>query len=156
MFGELHTPCTLKEDLSLCRFRKRIDELQSIKRLHFRPYKTIHVFPVTAKSRPKVDPSFISVQWFFYTPYKCRYKAREVSGHVFVCQRSCICVLEVMYLCVRGHVFVCQRSCICVLEVMYLCVRGHVFMCWGIDLISFYDLSIGFWTCSDSVVFCSF
>jgi len=27
MFGELHTPCTLKEDLSLCRFRKRIDEL---------------------------------------------------------------------------------------------------------------------------------
>ena len=33
-----------------------------------------------------------------------------------------------MYLCVRGHVFVCQRSCICVLEVMYLCVRGHVFV----------------------------
>jgi hypothetical protein len=32
-----------------------------------------------------------------------------------------ICVLEVMYLCVRGHVFV--------LEVMYLCVRGHVFVC---------------------------
>ena len=48
---------------------------------------------------------------------------------VFVCQRSCICVLEVMYLCVRGRVFVCQRSCICVLEVMYLCVRGHVFVC---------------------------
>ena len=22
-------------------------------------------------------------------------------------ERSCICVLEVMYLCVRGHVFVC-------------------------------------------------
>ena len=36
-------------------------------------------------------------------------------------ERSCICVLEVMYLCVRGHVFV--------LEVMYLCVRGHVFVC---------------------------
>ena len=36
---------------------------------------------------------------------------------------------------------------------MYLCVRGHVSVCWGIDLISFYDLSIGFWTCSDSVVF---
>ena len=54
-----------------------------------------------------------------------------VRGHVFVCQRSCMCVLEVMYLCVRGHVFVCQRSCICVLEVMYLCVRGHVFVCWG-------------------------
>ena len=43
--------------------------------------------------------------------------------------RSCICVLEVMYLCVRGHVFVCQRSYICVLEVMYLCVRGHIFVC---------------------------
>ena len=23
-----------------------------------------------------------------------------------------------------------ERSCICVLEVMYLCVRGHVFICW--------------------------
>jgi hypothetical protein len=34
---------------------------------------------------------------------------------------SCICVLGVMYLCVRGHVFV--------LRVMYLCVRGHVFVC---------------------------
>ena len=52
-----------------------------------------------------------------------------VRGHVFVCQRSCICVLVVMYLCVSGRVFVCQRSCICVLEVMYLCVRGHVFVC---------------------------
>ena len=41
-------------------------------------------------------------------------------------ERSCICVLEVMYLCVRGHVFVCQRSCICVLGVMYLCVRGGI------------------------------
>ena len=54
-----------------------------------------------------------------------------VRGHVFVCQRSCICVLDVMYLCVRGHVFVCQGSCICVLDVMYLCVRGHVFVCQG-------------------------
>ena len=58
-------------------------------------------------------------------------------------ERSCICVLEVMYLCVRGHVFVlevmhlcvrghafvCKRSCICVLEVMHLCVRSHVFVC---------------------------
>ena len=48
---------------------------------------------------------------------------------MYLCQRSCICVLEVMYLCVRGHIFVCQRSRICVLEVMYLCVRGHVFVC---------------------------
>ena len=32
-------------------------------------------------------------------------------------------------MCVRGQVFVCYRSCICVLEVMYLCVRGHVFVC---------------------------
>ena len=52
-----------------------------------------------------------------------------VRVHVFVCQRSCICVLEVMYLCVRGHVFVCWWSCICVLDVMYLCVGGHVFVC---------------------------
>ena len=51
-----------------------------------------------------------------------------VRGVGFVCQRSymCVrghvCVLEVMYMCVRCHVFVCQRSCICVLEVMHLCV----------------------------------
>jgi hypothetical protein len=32
-------------------------------------------------------------------------------------------------MCVRGNVFVCWRSGICVLEVMYLCVRGHVFVC---------------------------
>ena len=72
-----------------------------------------------------------------------------VSGHVFVCQRSCICVLEVMYLCVRGHVFVCQGSCICVLEVMYQCVRG-------IGVTSFYDFGIEFYNYSDSVVYCSF
>jgi hypothetical protein len=34
-----------------------------------------------------------------------------------------------MYLCVSGYVFVCYRSCICVLVVMYLCVSGHVFVC---------------------------
>ena len=48
-----------------------------------------------------------------------------VRCHVFVCQRSCIFVLEVMYLC---YWYRCW-SCICVLEVMYLCVRGHVFVC---------------------------
>jgi hypothetical protein len=53
-----------------------------------------------------------------------------VTGHVFVCYRSCICVLQVMYLCVTGHVFVCYRSCICVLQVMYLCFTGHVFVCY--------------------------
>ena len=47
-----------------------------------------------------------------------------VRGHAFVCQRSCICVLEVMHLCVRGHVFVCQRSCICAR---------------GVEFASFYD-----------------
>ena len=51
-----------------------------------------------------------------------------IRGHVFVYQRSCLCVLEVMYLCIRSHVFVYQRSCICVLEVMSLCIRGHVFV----------------------------
>ena len=39
-----------------------------------------------------------------------------------------------------------ERSCICVLEVIYLCVRG-------IDFAPFYAISIGFWNCSDSVVF---
>jgi hypothetical protein len=58
-----------------------------------------------------------------------------VGGHVFVCWRSCICVLEVMYLCVGGHVVVCWRSCICVLEIMYLCVGG-------VDFASFYDFDI--------------
>ena len=92
----------------------------------------------------------------------------NLESHVFVCQRSCICVLEVMYLCVRGHVFVCQRSCICVLEVVYLCVRGHVFVCQrscicvlevmylcvrGIDFAYFYDFSIRRWNFFDSVVF---
>ena len=57
-----------------------------------------------------------------------------VMGHVFVC------VLGVMYLCVRGHVFVC------VLGVMYLCVSGIIFD-------SFYDFSIRFLNCFDSVVF---
>jgi hypothetical protein len=32
---------------------------------------------------------------------------------------------------------------------MYLCVRG-------INVASFYDFSIGFWKCSDSVVFFAF
>ena len=40
-------------------------------------------------------------------------------------------------------------SCICVLDVMYLCVRG-------IGFASFYDLSIGFWNCSGNVVFLVF
>ena len=30
--------------------------------------------------------------------FKCLYQARKVSGHVFVCQRSCICVLVVSIL----------------------------------------------------------
>ena len=67
----------------------------------------------------------------------------DMRGHVCVCQGSCMCVLEVMYVCVRGHVYVCQRSCMCVrghvcvcqrlcmymLEVMYMCARGHVYVC---------------------------
>ena len=140
MFGELHTLCTFKEDLSLCRFRKRIDELQSIKRLHFRPYKTIHVFQFSQKMTLWLyAPSTIlhlCIVFFFVYPV-------QVSVQSKGSERSCICVLEIMYLCVRDHVFVCQRSricvlavmylcqrsCICVLEVMYLCVRGHVFVC---------------------------
>jgi hypothetical protein len=43
-----------------------------------------------------------------------------VTGHVFVCYGSCICLLGVMYLFVRGHVFVCYGSCICVLRVSIL------------------------------------
>ena len=32
---------------------------------------------------------------------------------------------------------------------------GHVFVLGGIDFASFYDISIGFWNCSESVVmFC--
>jgi hypothetical protein len=38
------------------------------------------------------------------------------------------------------------RSCICVLGVMYLCVRS-------INFASFYIFSNEFWSCSDSVVF---
>ena len=59
-------------------------------------------------------------------------EVRRLSGHVcvlgvmYMCVRykesdwSCICVLGVMYMCVRGHV--------CVLGVMYVCVRGHVYV----------------------------
>ena len=63
---------------------------------------------------------------------KCLYQTRKVSGHVYVCQGSCICVLGVMYMRVRGHVYVCQGSCICVLGVMYLCVRGSCICVLGI------------------------
>ena len=44
----------------------------------------------------------------------------------------CICMLGVMYMCVRGHVYVLgvmYRSCICVLGVMYMCARGHAYVC---------------------------
>jgi hypothetical protein len=34
-------------------------------------------------------------------------------------------------------------------------VGGHVFVLGGMDFASFYDISIGFWRCSESVVlFC--
>ena len=66
---------------------------------------------------------------------------------------SCICMLGVMYMCVRGHVhvYVCYGSCICVLDTRSdwscMCVRykesdgscicvlytrrvnGHVYVC---------------------------
>jgi hypothetical protein len=44
---------------------------------------------------------------------KCRYQAKKVGVHV--------CVLGVMYMCVRSHVYV--------LGVLYMCVRGHVYVC---------------------------
>ena len=34
-----------------------------------------------------------------------------------------------MYMCVRDISQESERSCICVLEVMYMCVRGHVYVC---------------------------
>ena len=55
---------------------------------------------------------------------------------------SCICVLGVMYMCVRGHVhvYVCYGSCICVLDTRSdwscICVldtrrvMGHVYVCY--------------------------
>lgn len=67
-------------------------------------------------------------------------------------ERSCICVLLIMYLCAVGYVFVCCWSCICVLLVMYLCVVGHVFVCRCINFASFYYFDIWFWNCSDSEV----
>jgi hypothetical protein len=51
------------------------------------------------------------------------------------------------------HIFTCcvTCSCSCVLEVMYLCFR--IAICVRIiDFSSFYDFSIGFWNCSDSMV----
>ena len=43
--------------------------------------------------------------------------------------RSCICVLEVMYMCVRGISQESDRSCICVLEVSVRKVTGRVYVC---------------------------
>jgi hypothetical protein len=52
-------------------------------------------------------------------------------------ERSCICVLEVMYMCVRDISQESEQSCICVLEVMYMWVRD-------IEFAHFYDFSIEF------------
>jgi hypothetical protein len=45
----------------------------------------------------------------------------RVMSHAYVYWESCICVLEVMHMCVRSHV--------CVLGVMYMCVGAHVYVC---------------------------
>ena len=48
-----------------------------------------------------------------------------------------------------GHVFVIGGGHVFVLG------GGHVFVLGGIDVASFYDISIGFWSCSEGVVlFC--
>ena len=36
-----------------------------------------------------------------------RYHVYVFRSHVYVCYGSCICVLGVMYMCVRGRVYVC-------------------------------------------------
>ena len=76
-------------------------------------------------------------------------------------ERSCICVLEVssqesevMYLCIRG---IKPGKW----AVMYLCARGIkpgkwavMYLCAeGIDFAFFYNFSIVFWNCSDSMAF---
>jgi hypothetical protein len=74
-------------------------------------------------------------------------------------EHSCICVLGV-----SSHES--EHSCICVLEVSShesehscICVLGvssheseHSCICRGTDFASFYELGIGFWNCSVSVV----
>jgi hypothetical protein len=48
-----------------------------------------------------------------------------------------------------GHVFVLGGGHVFVVG------GGHVFVLGGIDFASFYDISIGFWNCSESVlIFC--
>ena len=32
-------------------------------------------------------------------------------------------------------------------------MRGHVYVCWGFNFAYLYDFSMGFWKCSDSVIF---
>ena len=67
----------------------------------------------------------------------------KVGGHVFVLGGGYVFVLG------SGHVFVLGGSHVFVLG------GGHVFVLGGIDFASFYDISIGFWNCSESVViFC--
>ena len=68
----------------------------------------------------------------------------SVGGHVFVLGGSHVFVLG------GGRVFVLGGGHVFVLG------GGHVFVSGGIDFASFYDISIGFWNCSESVVlFCA-
>jgi hypothetical protein len=57
---------------------------------------------------------------------KCLYQTRNVSGHVFVSEWTCICEWGGMYLWGSGHVFVSEWACICEWVGMYLWVSGHV------------------------------
>jgi hypothetical protein len=53
-----------------------------------------------------------------------------------------------------GHVFVLGDGHVFVLGGGHVFVLGgrHVFVLGGIDVASFYDISIGFWNCSECMV----
>ena len=74
-----------------------------------------------------------------------------VSGHVYMCKRSCLYVWAVMSICVSDYVYMCKRSCLYVWAVMSICVSGHVYMCERSCLYVWEVMSI----CVSGIVFAS-
>ena len=62
----------------------------------------------------------IGLVWLRNFVLKCTYQGRKENW-------LCICVLGVIYMCVRGHVYVCWGSCICVLGVSLLSMFLRLF-----------------------------
>jgi len=113
--------------------------------------------------RPWILPLFL---------FKYMYHAREVSGHVFVC-RFCLCFCLEFYRSTRVHPRVFVGSCYSIFSFMCMFCRPLFvllyFFFWELCCLFFYALRIlitplvssnssyiGFWNCSDHIVFIIF